>query len=469
MGSKTLYSLGTRSRLSQGSGGVSLPQTFDETDPHQAAAAPVDRLGVLSWCFYDWANSSFSTVVTTFIFATYFTEAVAESSTAGTAQWGRTLGLCGLVIAILSPIFGAIGDRGGRRKPWIAVFTLLCVGGTSLLWFIAPSPGYAAWALLLFAAATLGFEFATVFYNAMLPDITSENYLGRVSGWGWGLGYVGGLVCLIVALLVFVQAEQPPFGLDRQTSEHIRATGPLVGLWYAVFSLPLFLWTADRPSTGLTLRAAVGDGLRTLVKTLWHVRQYGSIVRFLIAHMIYADGLVTLFAFAGIYAAGTFGMDFTEVIWLGIALNVTAGLGSAIFAWVDDKAGSKTTIAISLACLFGLGIIAVVAESKQTFWLAGMAVGVFVGPAQAASRSMMARLAPRQLQAEMFGLYALSGKATTFLGPVVLGTVTEMFDSQRAGMASVLCFFLVGLVLLLPVQEPRPDGGTGLQPAAPGS
>jgi UMF1 family MFS transporter len=337
------------------------------------------------------------------------------------------------------------------------------------MWFIAPSPAYAFWGLLLFAAATLGFEFATVFYNAMLPDIASEAYLGRVSGWGWGLGYVGGLVCLIVALLLFVQAEQPPFGLDRQTSEHIRVTGPLVGVWYALFSLPLFLWTADRPSTGLSLRAAVGEGLRTLAKTLRHVRQYGSIVRFLIAHMIYADGLVTLFAFAGIYAAGTFGMDFTEVIWLGIALNVTAGIGSAIFAWVDDKAGSKTTIAISLACLFALGLAAVVVESKQMFWAAGMAVGVFVGPAQAASRSMMARLAPRELQAEMFGLYALSGKATTFLGPVVLGTVTEMFDSQRAGMASVLCFFLVGLMLLLPVKEPRSDGGAEARPVAPSS
>lgn len=418
-------------------------------------AAPADRLGVFSWCLYDWANSAFSSVITTFIFATYFTEAVAESTTTGTAQWGRTLGLCGVVIAVLSPIFGAVGDRGGRRKPWLAAFTLLCVAGTSLMWFIAPSPEYAAWGLLLFATATLGFEFATVFYNAMLPDIVSENYLGRVSGWGWGLGYIGGLVCLVVALLVFVQAERPPFGLDRQTSEHIRATSPLVGAWLALFSLPLFLWTADRPSSGLALSAAVGEGLRTLVKTLRNVRRYKGIVRFLLAHMIYADGLVTLFAFAGIYAAGTFGMDFTEVIWLGIALNVTAGAGAAVFAWVDDRAGSKTTIAIALACLFGLGVVAVVVESKQMFWLAGMAVGIFVGPAQAASRSMMARLSPRELQAEMFGLFALSGKATTFLGPIVLGTVTEMFDSQRAGMASVLCFFLVGLLLLVPVKEPR--------------
>jgi UMF1 family MFS transporter len=419
------------------------------------AAARVDRLGVFSWCLYDWANSAFSSVVTTFIFATYFTEAVAESSTSGTAQWGRTLGFCGLLIAILSPIFGAVGDRGGRRKPWLAVFTVLCVAGTSLLWFIGPSPGNARWALVLFALATLGFEFATVFYNAMLPDIVSEDYLGRVSGWGWGLGYVGGLVCLVLALFVFVQAEQPPFGLQRQSSEHIRATNLLVGAWYALFSLPVFLWTTDRPSQGLTLRGAVEEGLRTLAGTLRHVRRYGSVVRFLVAHMIYTDGLVTLFAFGGIYAAGTFGMDFSEVIRFGIALNITAGIGAALFAWVDDKAGSKPTILIALVCLIGLGAVGVLAESKQTFWVFGMAVGVFVGPAQAASRSLMARLAPRELQGEMFGLFALSGKATTFLGPLVLGTVTETFHSQRAGMASVLCFFLVGLLLLLPVEEPR--------------
>ena len=424
----------------------------------QHAPAGADRLGVFSWCLYDWANSAFSSVVTTFIFATYFTEAVAGSSTSGTAQWGRTLGVCGLLIAILSPIFGAVGDRGGRRKPWLAVFTLLCVIGTSLLWFIGPSPGHALWALILFAAATLGFEFATVFYNAMLPDIASENYLGRVSGWGWGLGYLGGLLCLVIALLVFVQAEQPPFGLDRPSSEHIRATNLLVAAWYALFSLPLFLWTADRPSQGRTLRAAVQEGLRTLAGTLRNVRRYRGVVRFLVAHMVYADGLVTLFAFGGIYAAGTFGMDFSEVIRFGIALNVTAGIGAALFAWVDDRAGSKPTILIALACLVGLGAGGVLAESKQTFWLFGVAMGVFVGPAQAASRSLMARLAPRDLQAEMFGLFALSGKATTFLGPLLLGTVTETFQSQRAGMATVLCFFLAGLLLLLPVQEPRRIG-----------
>jgi UMF1 family MFS transporter len=348
-----------------------------------------------------------------------------------------------------------VGDRGGRRKPWLAVFTLLCVVATSLLWFIGPSPGNVRWALTLFAIATLGFEFATVFYNAMLPDIVSDSYLGRVSGWGWGLGYLGGLVCLVLALLVFVQAAQPPFGLDRQTSEHIRATSLLVGLWYALFSLPVFLWTADRPSKGSTFRAAVQEGLRTLAGTLGHVRRHRSVVRFLLAHMVYADGLVTLFAFGGIYAAGTFGMDFSEVIWFGIALNVTAGIGAALFAWVDDKAGSKPTILIALASLVALGAVGVMAESKQTFWLFGMALGVFVGPAQAASRSMMARLAPRELQAEMFGLFALSGKATTFLGPLVLGAVTETFGSQRAGMASVLGFFLVGFLLLLPVEEPR--------------
>jgi UMF1 family MFS transporter len=404
---------------------------------------------------YDWANSAFSSVITTFIFATYFTEAVAESSTIGTAQWGRALGLCGVMIAVLSPIFGAIGDRGGRRKPWLAVFTLLCAAATSLLWFIGPSPRHVPWALILFSAATLGFEFATVFYNAMLPDLVSEDYLGRVSGWGWGLGYLGGLICLVIALLAFVQADPPPWGLNRQASEHIRMTNLLVGAWFGLFSLPLFLWTPDRPSKGLTMRAAVREGLRTLAGTLRHVRRYGSAVRFLLAHMIYADGLVTLFAFGGIYAAGTFGMDFAEVIWFGIALNVTAGIGAALFAWVDDKAGSKPTILIALACLIVLGAVGVLAESKQTFWISGMALGLFVGPAQAASRSLMARLAPAELQAEMFGLFALSGKATTFLGPLVLGAVTERFDSQRAGMASVLCFFLAGLLLLLPVKEPR--------------
>ena len=414
-----------------------------------------ERRAIFSWCLYDWANSAYPTVVTTFVFATYFTTSVAESPEAGTAAWGYAIGLAGLIVALFSPVLGAIADRGGRRKPWLAVLTLVGAVSTALLWYTRPDLGDMMWALVFVILSSIAFEFGMVFYNAMLPDLAGPDRVGRVSGWGWALGYAGGLVCLAIALFGFVKTGTPLFGIPTEDAAHVRAVMPLAAAWFALFSLPLFLFTPDRPSAGLGASRAVREGLATLRATLRNIRNYGAIVRFLVARMLYADGLVTLFAVGGIYAAGTFGMDFGEVIQFGIALNVTAGLGALAFAWADDWVGAKVVIVISLIALIGLGAGALVVESKDAFWVIGMALGAFVGPAQSASRSMMARLAPENLRTEMFGLYALSGRATAFMGPIAFGFATELFNSQRAGMATILVFLAGGLLLLIPVREPR--------------
>lgn len=413
-----------------------------------------NRRAIAAWCFYDWANSAFPTVIGTFIFGTYFTKAIAETPEAGTAQWGWALGVAGVAVALLSPVFGAIADQGGRRKPWLGAFTALCVIATALLWFATPEPSSALWALTFVALASAAFEFTMVFYNAMLPEIAPESHVGRVSGWGWGLGYVGGLIALALCLLGFVQTDTPWFGLSKDNAENIRAVVLLVAIWYAVFAAPLFLFTADKPSTGLTLLVSVREGLRELATTIRNVRRYGNILCFLIARMLYTDGLGTLFAFGGIYAAGTFGMDLSQVITFGIALNVTAGLGAAAFAWIDDWIGAKPVIIISLLALIGLSSAILTVESVAWFWGLGIVLGLFVGPAQSASRSLMARLAPEAIRTEMFGLYAFSGKATGFLGPFALAAVTAAFDSQRIGMGVIVAFFVAGLILMLWV---RPD------------
>lgn len=425
------------------------------TPSAETGAVPPAARGraLVSWCLYDWANSAFPTVVITFVFATYFTTAVAETPTAGTAQWGRALSLSALVVALLSPVFGAVADRGGRRKPWLLAFTLVCVAATAMLWFIRPAPDYVLWALALVFVSSAAFDFAAVFYNSMLPAITPPAYLGRMSGWGWAFGYAGGLACLVLALAGLVRAESPWLGLDAGAAEPVRATVLLVALWYALFSLPLFAFTPDHAATGVRASAAIRTGVATLWRTLRNVRRYAGIGRFLLARMIYTDGLATLFLFAGVYAAGTFAMSVAEVTRLGIALNVTAGLGAAAFAWIDDWIGSLRTVAIALVCLTALAAAVLLIQSKELFWIVALAVGVFVGPVQAASRSLMARLAPEELQTEMFGLYAFSGKATAFLGPLLVGTVTEAFDSQRAGMSTILVFFVVGLLLLLPLRK----------------
>ncbi len=412
------------------------------------------RRALVAWCFYDWANSPFPTVVVTFIFAAYFTSTLAETPEAGTGLWGQTMALSGLAVALLAPILGALADQGGRRKPWIGGFTVVAVLCAAGLWWVAPDPGFALLALVLVGLGNAAFELGQVFYNAMLPEVASARRLGRISGWAWGLGYAGALVCLVLCLVLFIQPEAPIFGLDKDAAEQVRAIGPFVALWFAVFALPLFLYTPDGPGSGIAAGQAVRQGLATLLATLRGLPRHGQVGRFLLARMIYTDGLNTLFAFGGIYAHGTFGMSIEEILKFGILLNVTAGLGAAGFGWMDDRLGAKPTIMVSLVGLLVVGTLILVVDSPVWFVAFGCGIGLFIGPAQSASRSLMARLAPPEVRTELFGLYALSGKATAFIGPALVGWVTVWADSQRVGMATILPFFLIGLILLWPLKDP---------------
>lgn len=409
--------------------------------------------GVFSWCLYDWANSAFSTVIITFVFATYFTQAVAPDPLLGTILWGRTLSLAALVVALASPVLGAIADKRGRRKPWLLTCTLACVGATVLMWYVEPATDHVALALVLLFLGSVAFSFGMVFYDAMLPTLVPARWRGRVSGWGWGLGYLGGLACLFLVLVLAEGATSWP-DVVQERAQPQRIAAVMVGLWFVVFSLPLFLFTPDRPATGMPLKGAVRDGLKTLWETLRAARRHGAIVRFLLAHLFYTNGLTTLFAFGAIYAAGTFGLNFDEVLRFGIALNVSAGCGALAFAWIDDWIGPKRTILVALLGLTLFGGILVLVQSKLLLWIFGIALGIFVGPAQAAGRSLMARLAPRNQETEMFGLYALAGKATAFLGPLSFAFATDVFDNQRAGVATILLFFLMGMAILKGLDEP---------------
>ncbi len=419
--------------------------------------APAPRRAIVAWCLYDWGNSAFPTVIGTFLFSAYFAQGVAPTPELGTALWGQATALAGLAVALASPVLGAIADQGGRRKPWIAVLSMISIVATALMWFVTPEPSAILLALVLYGVASFGFELAVVFYNAMLPDLAPPDRLGRVSGWGWGLGYFGGLACLALGLVI-VQPDPPPFGLDKASAEHVRIVAVVVAGWFALFALPLLLFTPDRPRADLPMGRAVRDGLVTLAKTLKQLPRHRNVARFLIAKMIYIDGLNTLFAFGGIYAAGAFGMALDEVLLFGVLLNVSSGIGAFAFAWVDDRIGAKPTIIIALGALILLGGAILLVTDKTWFYLLGMGIGAFLGPAQAASRSLMARLAPRELMTEFFGLYALAGKATAFVGPAVLGWVTYLADSQRVGMATILPFFMVGLWLLWGVREERSAG-----------
>lgn len=436
------------------------------------------RRGLFSWALFDWANQPFFTLITTFIFAPYFAAEFIGDPVRGQAIWGYTLAAAGMVVALFSPVLGAIADVSGPRKPWMAVFGALFVVCCGYLYNAAPgAPGGALSVAVALALAAIAAEFAIVFNNAMLPSLVPERQIGRLSGFGWGLGYLGGLLALIV---VVVLPDTPFLGLGSAQAEAGRLVGPLTAIWFVIFALPLFLFTPDQPATGHNFGVALRTGMARLRATLTHARDYRNIGLFLIARMTYQDGLAAVFSFGGIYAAGLFGWDVMTLGLFGITLVIFSAIGAFAGGWADDRFGARLTVLVSVAGLLVATVGALsVAPDRILFVIAvpppeagaapfasmaerayicfGAMFGIFGGPAQAASRSLMARLAPHGMAAEFFGLFALSGKATSFLAPLAIGVTTGLLNDQRSGMLVILFFLALGFLLLLPVREQRAE------------
>jgi UMF1 family MFS transporter len=410
------------------------------------------RTAIVAWCMYDWACAAFSIIVTTFIFSTYFTTHIATNQIVGTYQWANAMSLAGIIIALASPLVGAIADHGGHHKTWLFFFTGVAIISSALLWFAYPDPHSVYFTLACVVVGTVGYEVAFVFYNSFLPHLAPNLYLGRISGIGWGCGYLGGIVALSIALFLFVRTDLS--WIDKQTAEQIRICGPFVALWLLIFSLPLFFLVPKLSTVSQPLPQAIRAGWRELISTMKKLPRKKNIFRYLISHMVYTDGLNTLFAFGGIYAAGTYHFTFEEVLLFGITMNITAGLGAILLGWLDDWLGSKEIVLISLVCLVILGIPLLLLDNKNVFWGVALLLCLFVGPVQSASRTLMVKLIGTQntQSTEMFGLYALSGRITAFMGPWLFGLMTFCFNSQRVGMAMVLVFLAVGAILLLPVK-----------------
>ncbi len=414
------------------------------------------RKEIWSWCFYDFGNSAFTTLVITFIYSTYFTKAIAENEIDGTYLWSQAIAITAVIVSLLSPILGAIADKGGYRKIFLALTTYISIGATALLFF--PIKGQILFALILVVIANVNFELGGVFYNAYLPEIVSRKKIGRISGIGWGAGYLGGLLAMLVAMIGFVSADDPWFGLKIETGEHIRATNILVAVWFFIFTLPAILYLKEKKvESANRIGIVVLNSIQELKKTFQEIKIYKNTVRFLISRLIYNDGLVTIFAFGAIYASGTFGFTFNEIMIFGIVLNIAAGSGAFLMGYIDDVIGGKLTIQISLIGLMIAVLLAVFANSKLLFWVSGIIVGLFAGPNQSASRSLMGRLTPPDKINEFYGFFAFSGKLTSFLGPMLLGIFTKYFSSQRYGVAVVFIFFFVGFLLMRNVNEPDAD------------
>jgi UMF1 family MFS transporter len=453
-----------------------------------AAPGYPPRRAVTAWLFFDWAAQPFFTLITTFVFAPFFASALTSDPASGQALWGYATGFAGLCIALLSPLLGGIADRTGPRKPWIATFGALLVAGSGLLWFAVPgSPLAVPIALTGFVIATIGAEFATTFNNAMMTRLVPPERLGGLSGTGWAIGYLGGLISLGVTLALLAADPQtgrtpagltPIFGLDAAAREGDRFSGPLTALWFVIFVTPMFLLTPDSTRTGLSLREAAKGGAGRLKATLMELPRLPALGRFLLANMIYQDALVALFAFGGIYAAGVFGWQTIELGIFGIMLTITGTLGAWLGGRLDDRIGGKPVVLGAIACLLlaCLGILSLGRETvffvihaapatagdglfaslpERVYLGLGLLIGLVAGPLQASSRSLMARLAPPDRVGEFFGLFALSGKVTSFLGPTLVALATTLFASQRAGLAVLVVFFVTGGALLAGVAVKR--------------
>ncbi len=406
---------------------------------------------IWSWIFYDFASSPFTTLVITFVYATYFTQVIAPDPITGTVLWSRAIAITALIVAICSPILGALADRGGYRKKFVLFFTLVCVVATAGLYQILP--GQIAAALTLIIVANIAYEFGSVFYNAFLPDLAPPERVGSISGYGWGVGYIGGFLALVLVLVTLIQPESPWFGFSTENDEHIRATNLIVSGWYFIFTLPFLLWVSEDKSMVSGSGKILSDTILQLRRTYAEVRRFKEIARFLIARFVYNNGLVTIFAFGGIYAAESFGFTLQEVLIFGIVLNIAAGLGAFFMGRLDDVIGGKRTIIISLIGLSIATTLAMLATTKFWLWVAGIVIGVFIGPNQSASRSLMARFVPPQLKNEFFGFFAFSGKFTAFVGPFLLGELTQWTESQRWGISVALVMFVVGMLIMIPLDE----------------
>jgi len=447
---------------------------------------PVQKRALFGWILFDWATQPFYTLVVTFLFAPYFVNGFMDDPARGSSLWAYATGIGELIAAAIAPVLGAIADAGLPRKPWIAAFSVLLVAGCCGLYLAAPGRiDLAPLVLVSFAIATIGAELATVFTNAMMPSLVGDHKLGTLSGLGWATGYLGGLVSLVLVLGLIIGDPitdktllglQPIVPADPATREGERLVGPFSALWYLVFALPLFLFTPDRPSQPLATRA-VTAGLSQLASSFRNlVRHHAQVALFLLARMLYADGLGAVFAFGGIYAATVFGWGPQQLGLFGIILIVAGTFGCVLGGLLDDVRGSKWVIVATLFLFIAaaIGVLSVdqthvlfvvpvepKAEGSAAFSSLGekvylafaILIGVASGPIQSSSRTLLARMCPPDKVTEFFGFFSFSGKITAFAAPLAIGAVTHATGSQRIGIASSLFFLIVGLLLLLRVKE----------------
>ena len=386
---------------------------------------------------YDFANQPFTNIIVTFIYSAFFTKIIAENEQIGTTLWTNAIAISAVIVALLSPILGAIADNGGYRKFFLIFFTWICAVFSILLFF--PKEGDVFMALSFFILANVSFEMGTVFCNSYLADFTDKENIGKISGFAWGLGFFGGLMALSLSLFLF----------PEMSPADVRKINILVGIWFLIFSIPTFLFVRDRKKKKFK-KVYISKAFISLKNSLVEISNYKIVFQFLIARLFYNDALITIFALGGIYAVSSLNFSFSEVMTLGIVLNVAAGLGSFLFGYIEDIIGVKKTITITLIVLICATLLAILAPEtnlpKELFWFSGILIGLMIGPNQSCSRSLMSKITPKNKLNEFFGFFAFSGKATSFIGPLLFGLISA-FYSQQIALWIVVFLFVIGLFL----------------------
>ena len=420
------------------------------------------RKRVVAWGMWDWGAQPFNTVITTFVFSVYLTSSAFGETNFTSMALAVSTGLAGLFVALLAPVLGQNSDRSGKTVRNLKIQTWILAVLSAALFFVRPEPAYLVLGLVLLGAGSVISEIAGVNYNATIDQVATPRTVGRVSGFGWGMGYLGGILVLLLLFFLFIQPEVGLFGVSDEGAMDIRVSMLVCGLWIAIFTVPAFLVLRDRPRP-VAPRVGVVDSYRLVwrsIRGLWTTSRHT--VYFLMASALFRDGLAGVFAFGAILAAGTFGLSAGEVIIFGAAANIVAGLATMAFGMLDDRIGPKRVILICLASLVVLGTLIFVFHEggKTVFWVLGLLLTVFVGPAQAASRSFLARLIPQGKSGEIFGLYATTGRVVSFLSPLAFGAfialgalVTGQENTQYWGILGIVLILAAGFAVMLPVKE----------------
>jgi len=403
------------------------------------------------YALYDLGNSAYSMIIITFITSAYFANNIVGDPQLGAAYWQWTAGICGIVIALTGPFLGALADKKPKGKiNFLQLFTLICILTTCFFWFAKPNPNYILFTLIIFFISNYCYEVGSIFYNSLLKKCSNENDIGKTSGFGFALGYIGSVPIILLTLYIFVLPETIPFGLDKNNFEHIRFIPFIVALWFFIFSLPMIYYFKNKISYEENNEST--PVFKNILEIIWK-NKFTSTGKFLIARMIYSDALIVLIAGGGVYASGVFGFTPGELLKVAIVGNIVAFVGVLLGGYLNDKVSSKKII---LTCIAVLTLTvfygSLIAQTKSEFFYNVMVISFFIGSIQSASRVMMTSMLDSNDLGKGFGLFSFSGRITAFAGPLMVGTLTY-FYSQRFGFLSVSIFFIIGFIMMMSVKN----------------